>query len=212
MILVTLEVLAFLTTVGLAVLWIRNPDGSYEPWTVICGVIASGIEFYRRFRPHRKLDHPVPPTPPDITSGSSEAVVEELRAANGVRALRPLEGGKNLEQLPNGVFGFVVPWALDRDNRERNDPLSIGLRRSKGGTFIVEIHKDASGEVFVIGFISQSSQVQLEDPSRTTPIDIHVCFHPYDEFIYPVSIPLNRIISSNHRSIEEASLCDMRIQ
>jgi len=107
---VTLEVLAFFTTVGLAVLWLRNPNGSYEPWIVICGMIASGIEFYRRFRPHRKLDHPVLPTPVPISSQvSPEAVVEELRAANGVRALRPLEGGKKLEQLPNGVFGFVVP-------------------------------------------------------------------------------------------------------
>lgn len=34
-ILVTLTVLALLATVGLAILWARDPTGNYEPWTVI---------------------------------------------------------------------------------------------------------------------------------------------------------------------------------
>jgi len=34
----------------LAVFWVTNPAGNYEPWTVICGVIAAGAEGYRQFK------------------------------------------------------------------------------------------------------------------------------------------------------------------
>jgi hypothetical protein len=48
-VLVTLEIIAFLATTVLAILWVRDPGGNYEPWTVICGVLFTGIELYRRF-------------------------------------------------------------------------------------------------------------------------------------------------------------------
>ncbi len=46
--------MAWLTTGILAVLWVRNPTGNYEPWTVLCGVVAAGAEGYRRFRGRSK--------------------------------------------------------------------------------------------------------------------------------------------------------------
>ncbi len=48
--LITLEIVAFIATAVLAVLWIREPNGNYEPWTVICGVVATVIELLRRIR------------------------------------------------------------------------------------------------------------------------------------------------------------------
>lgn len=35
-------------TATLAVLWIRNPQGSYEPWTVLGGIMLTILEMLRR--------------------------------------------------------------------------------------------------------------------------------------------------------------------
>jgi hypothetical protein len=141
-----------------------------------------------------------------------EGTLEQIRAANGVRALWPLEVGKKLESLPNGVFGYIKPWEIENGvNR------SVSLGRSKGGNSIVEIHKSTSGEIFLFGFVSQSTQVQLEQPSRTQPIEAHVFFDPFQEFTHLVPIHVWQIISCNHRTIEDEysktyELCDVRIK
>ncbi len=48
-VLVVFEFAALTATVVLAVLWIRDPSGNYEPWTVLCGVVCTVTEIYRRF-------------------------------------------------------------------------------------------------------------------------------------------------------------------
>lgn len=50
MLLIALEIFALLATATLAFLWVRDPGGNYEPWTVICGGVFTGIELYRRFQ------------------------------------------------------------------------------------------------------------------------------------------------------------------
>ncbi|MCH8837907.1 MAG: hypothetical protein IIA60_08945 [Candidatus Marinimicrobia bacterium] len=54
--LITLEVAAFVVTAVLAILWIRDPSGNYEPWTVLCGAGGMAIEIFRRFRGHHESD------------------------------------------------------------------------------------------------------------------------------------------------------------
>lgn len=50
MFLIALEVIMFSTMIIFAVLWIVNHDGGYEPWTIICGAIAAGLELFRGFQ------------------------------------------------------------------------------------------------------------------------------------------------------------------
>jgi len=45
---IIVEIVALIITVILAILWIRDPRGNYEPWTVICGVVTVGSEIVRR--------------------------------------------------------------------------------------------------------------------------------------------------------------------
>ena len=61
MILVIIEILVLLVTAGLAVLWIRNPTGNYDPWFIISGIVLAGIEIFRRFRDRKQLESG-PPT------------------------------------------------------------------------------------------------------------------------------------------------------
>lgn len=48
--LVVFEFAALIATVVLAVLWIRDSSGNYEPWTVLCGVVFAITEIYRRLK------------------------------------------------------------------------------------------------------------------------------------------------------------------
>ncbi len=55
--LLIVEIIAFFAIVLLAVLWIRDSGGNYEPWTVVCGVVFVGIEIYRRYTKHYPNEH-----------------------------------------------------------------------------------------------------------------------------------------------------------
>lgn len=49
MVLVLIEIVAIVAALVLVFFWIGDPHGNYEPWIVGCGVLAAGVELYRRF-------------------------------------------------------------------------------------------------------------------------------------------------------------------
>lgn len=56
MFLIIVEIIAAIVTSWLAFMWILNPSGNYEPWTVLCGVVALGSEIFRRARTRPKSE------------------------------------------------------------------------------------------------------------------------------------------------------------
>ena len=44
-----IEIAAFLMLAVLVGLWAWTQNGNFEPWTAVCGVVAGGLEIYRRF-------------------------------------------------------------------------------------------------------------------------------------------------------------------
>jgi len=48
--LIVIEVCAIVATAVLGYLWVQQPTGNYEPWTVICGVTLTIVELIRRKR------------------------------------------------------------------------------------------------------------------------------------------------------------------
>ena len=135
----------------------------------------------------RTLGERLPVAVAEIVSGKTP---EDLRLANGVRALQPLEDSKRFDSLPGGVYGFTVPWVLNTEasgsRLER-----AGLRRVAGGTAVMEIEKRASGEIYVVGYVSENSGLEST-----------MFFGPYREFTRVVAIPLSRIKAWNFRSVE----------
>src|SRR5690606_36978607 len=75
-----LEAIAFGATAVFAILWVRDPGGDYEPWTVICGVVTGGIELFRRFRPSRP-DVATSPASPDelLPQTREERIIEWIQ-------------------------------------------------------------------------------------------------------------------------------------
>jgi hypothetical protein len=51
--LIALEILMFAASALLGLLWVLDPDGPFEPWTYLCGIVGIGIELYRRYRSPR---------------------------------------------------------------------------------------------------------------------------------------------------------------
>jgi hypothetical protein len=124
--------------------------------------------------------------------------VEAIRSANGVRPLRTLEEDVDIRKLPNGIFGFTDAFVLEYS------PEDLTLYPEKAGSEMLEIHKSATGGIFMIGFVSQSAQHVLDNPSQTQSFDIQVFCKPYNEFVNPVPISLSRIMSCEYRTIGRA--------
>jgi hypothetical protein len=59
---VTIEIFAFVAAAILAIFWASNPNGNYEPFTLLCGLVGTGIEIFRRsMKPQSLADlHPTP--------------------------------------------------------------------------------------------------------------------------------------------------------
>jgi len=131
--------------------------------------------------------------------------LEIIRKKNEVRELRPLEVGKELQNLPNGIFGFTVPWGLEEIN-------GISLSQKMGGTAKAEVHKTVAGEIKIIGYVNESTLIRLEDPSRTIPIETEVFVKSYAEYSHPIAISKENILQCKHRGIEKAELWDMKIK
>lgn len=66
-VLLVVEILLLIATLVLAVLWIRQPEGNFEPFTVLCGALLAVLEVVRR-----KLDRTESHPPENNLSGSSE--------------------------------------------------------------------------------------------------------------------------------------------
>ena len=148
-----------------------------------------------------------------VTIPSAKSV-EALRKENAVRALQPLEDDEIVSSLPGGVYGFTVPWIINTNASGIVGGTGVdklGLRRSSGGTFVMEIHKLHSGEVYVVGYLSESDLARLQNPSRTSSAKATLFFSPYLEYSLAVAIPLSRITSSRFRSVEKIYANDISV-
>lgn len=163
-------------------------------------VTLFGIKLFQKPPITVPLQPPVTPQPTVISANT----LDEIRETTGVRELRELEGGLNLTSLPNGVFGFVPPWMINTDS------VGVGgtgfdrltLSRKRGGTGVMEIHKSSdAGQIYVIGYVSQTSLVLLQNQSRNEAIAVILFFEFYQGRV-PIAIPKDSIIESDNRSID----------
>jgi hypothetical protein len=105
---------------------------------------------------------------------------EALRTAHQVRLVNDGEEGSGVNILPNGTFGFTYSPGLS------NAPL-FAVRRYRS----FETHKLASGEVFIIGFVTRESAAALS--STLTDVTIQLQPEPEGTADVLVTIPYSRI-------------------
>lgn len=114
------------------------------------------------------------------TDTPATAAQESLRAAHDVRLVTADEEGTGVNAVPGGVYGFTYSPGL------ANAPL-FATRRYR--TF--EIHKLASGLVFIVGFATREAAAQLA--SASTEVTIQVQPEPEPNADTLVTIPYARI-------------------
>ena len=140
--------------------------------------------------------------------------IEALRTMNAVRPLQPLEDDQFISSLPSGVYGFTVPWIINTNSSGIVGGTGInklGLNRSSRGTAVMEIHKLYSGDIYVVGYLSESDLALLQNSSRTSDAKATLFFSPYHEFSVAVAIPLSHIKTSRNRRIENFYANDISV-
>ncbi len=117
-----IEICALVITLILGVLWINNPEGNYEPYTVLCGCVAGIIEVCRRFqKPNSDTQH----TEPSKLS-SKQLTIEWLKEnslthslpdvlSHGLK-LAQITHDQNLEHWINlELFGYYQANGMQED-------------------------------------------------------------------------------------------------
>jgi hypothetical protein len=124
--LVVLEIIAAIVTAGLAVMWVRDPSGNYEPWTVICGVVLLGGDIYRRIRTRSEGELKSPSKPEELIrwiqgQGSEKPLSQVLPRAlqlSQLLGLRDLEHWVRLELLGYNREGVMTEQDTVPEYRE----------------------------------------------------------------------------------------------
>jgi hypothetical protein len=105
---------------------------------------------------------------------------EALRVVHQVRLVADGEEGSGVNALPAGVYGFTYAPGL------ANAPL-FAVRRYRS----FEIHKLASGEVFIIGFVTRDASGQMT--SSAADVQIQLQPEPEGDSQTMVAVPYSRI-------------------
>jgi hypothetical protein len=110
----------------------------------------------------------------------STADQETLRSVHQVRLVTDTEEGTGVNALPAGVYGFTYSPGL------ANAPL-FAARRYRS----YEIHKLASGETFVIGFVTRDAAAGMT--SSSADVSVQVQPEPEGSADTLVAVPYSRI-------------------
>jgi hypothetical protein len=136
------------------------------------------------------------------TRSETDKAIEHLRTEHGVRPLTDLEEDLPVSKLPDGVYGFCWPDYLPEADQSR-------LTNQPTTNFDFEVHKLRNGSAFVVGFVGQQTALQLETGTISGKI---VLFRaPWDEASSLVSIPLDRITSSECRKFRDGEMLEIEI-
>lgn len=114
------------------------------------------------------------------TDTPATADQETLRTVHDVRLVAPEEEGSGVNALPGGVYGFTYAPGL------ANAPL-FATRRYRS----YEIHKLASGDVFIVAFATRDAAAQLSSTAADATIQVQP--EPDAEASTLVTVPYSRI-------------------
>lgn len=114
------------------------------------------------------------------TDTKATADQETLRTVHRVRLVADAEEGTGVNALPGGVYGFTYSPGLP------NAPL-FAVRRYRS----FETHKLASGEVFIIGFVTREASGQMTASNADVPVQIQP--EPEGGADTLVAVPYSRI-------------------
>ncbi len=132
--------------------------------------------------------------------------VEEIREETKVIGLAPLEEGVEILKIPNGRFGYTVPWVIRDDGNTVVGGTGVDrvtLSSSGGGTAVMEVHKDHMGNVHIIAFVNDQLQLDLHNCDGEKEITGIIAFSCHEDFPHVVAIPVDRILNYSDRHVSK---------
>ena len=133
--------------------------------------------------------------------------VKQLRKANEVREMMPLEQGQELSSL-RGVYGFVHYLGLNGAFGSNNKiDFSVSREQHRKG---VEVHKTPKGNVMLLIYVDESTAARLGNPYGEVG-QIFGFFRPVDGHAVLVGLPLRRILGWEHRVGGEDGFAEIQI-
>ena len=119
--------------------------------------------------------------------------VLKLRQAHQLRSLTEREDGMNLQDLPNGIYGFSMCSV-------------VSLSAKRGSTFSLEIHKH-DGIIFYVGYASD------EDIEKylTQQKNFHILMfpHSWERASSLFEVPIEFVSKCEERPVEDGYVFDL---
>ncbi len=119
---------------------------------------------------------------------------------NTVRPLEVLETGKHIGELPNGVYFFASPYAIEVEIKDPStDFLAASTKMNHGYSF--EIQK-IQNRYLLIGFISEESYSKLGSISTNNTLFTMLFPNQWGGARYPIAVPFDQIYAIKNRTVD----------
>jgi hypothetical protein len=136
--------------------------------------------------------------------------IAAVRNLSGLRSLRPEENELPLSELPGGVYGFTIPWGVERIVEAISRDGDLDLRESARGTIVAEIHKRPSASLAIAGYISDREQILIREDATREPVRV-VLYLEDQSARRAISIPTRIIQFVREREIDGSAVLDLDV-
>jgi len=161
-----------------------------EKWTVKLPFLEG--EFVRQNNLSNKLQ--ITPSPVvEIQNNITPATI-----FSNLRSLEPLETGKNIDKLPDNIYGFADGLLIAYDIKNQKI-FSLSLRSNSYDYF--EIQK-TNGDNLLIGFVSEENYSKIGEINTENPITLTLFPIPWNNMNRLVAISFNSISEISYRRID----------
>jgi len=154
---------------------------------------------------------------PGITSTNAEASRAALRLKRQLRELTYLESGKSMSNAPSGTFLFSSAGLLRTEwVAVRSFPVANSVPQQPNRRYF-EFHRTREGKDLLVGFASETDAVNVGSLNGRDLVKIVLFPEPNRSPMTMVSIPVDRIVTTEARWLmegtpEEVSVIDLVVR
>ncbi len=173
---------------------------STDPWVIGIGVtVIGGLVLYYIFGVGKSTTpKEIKPTVVNESNATPLPTASAIIVLETVRALEPLETGKKIGELPNGVYFYDSPRAIEYEIEEPDDDFLNASSRDTKYSFEMQKVKN---RYYLIGFISDEAYSKIGSISQDS---IYTMLFPniWGGATKPVAIPFDSIYTIKTRTLD----------
>lgn len=142
-------------------------------------------------------------------NNSSKLPTVSQATPNQIRALEPLETGKKISELPNGVYFFGLPLSIKYEIEDpKDDFLEVTTTRLSWYSF--EIQK-INNRYYLIGYVSDEIYSKIGSVNSSNHLSTTIYPKSWGDAKHVISIPFDSVIMIKDRTIDLDSQTKMGV-